>query len=135
MNVFAQFCNLRQIIEDETRVTFNTQSLLDLIFVSASHSIIGSGEISTPSCLDHDLIFCNIEFLRPSIAQKYITIRKLNYIDPMSLQLETSKYNWNSIYECETIDDKVDQFDNIVLSIFDRLAPKQKILLKKRKLP
>ncbi|KAF2882439.1 hypothetical protein ILUMI_23721 [Ignelater luminosus] len=57
---FTELFSLSQIINIQTRVTYSTQTLLDLIIVSKRDLVLESGVEGTYDISDHHLVFCKI---------------------------------------------------------------------------
>ena len=54
---FMQICGLKQLIEEPTRITATSESILDLIIVSDKDKIIQSGVLDI-GLSDHVIVYC-----------------------------------------------------------------------------
>ena len=66
--------NLRQLVTKPTRITTNTESLLDVILASPNSSVQDSGIINRPIS-DHLVVFVNLKVKPPKTTLQYINPR------------------------------------------------------------
>ena len=103
MNIF----NLNQVIDTPTRITQNTQTLIDLVLMTSSFNCTGKGVID-PFCSDHCPVFISTNFL--TIKQQSYS-RKIWCYDRANYDLYRQNLlgcNWN------LIDKSVDEIVTII---------------------
>ena len=108
LQTFIIESNLTQVIEDHTRVTNKSASLLDVIMTSSPSLIKSSGVLST--CIsDHLPVYAIVRMKVPKPQQSFKTIRSFKRYNPMEFRLDLSRqYNTlDLIHELEDINDKV----------------------------
>ena len=112
-----------QIINEPTRITNHSQTLIDPIFVNNGDIINNSGTINADTLTDHRLVFCEINIKISKPMQKvhiYREFKSLN-IDLFSDDLQSVP--WQNIFYINNIDDKVDFLTKKIISLFDLHAP------------
>ena len=112
---------LRQLIEEPTRITLHSSSLIDHITTSEYKNISESGVIKT-SLRDHFLIYCIRKFRGGVKRQhKYITSRQLKNFDKTAFLTDSlSEVNWEEIIANA---DAVRSWTTIFSLILDKHAP------------
>ena len=115
---------LRQLIEEPTRVTLHSSSLIDHIATSEYRNISESGVIKT-SLSDHFLIYCIRKFRGGVKRQhKYITSGQLKNFDKTAFLSDLSQVNWEEIIaNASNSDDAVRSWTTIFSPILDKHAP------------
>ena len=130
---------LTQIIEKPTRITANTQSLLDIILVSSPKNVKFWNVTDCPFDVDHEIIYMAYNFKKEKFVPKTIRKRDMKnfseneYLDKLNLA------PWGSIYAAENpgilednpedatpleiINKQVTILENIVRDVVDEVAP------------
>ena len=124
LQTFITESNLTQVIEDLTRVTDKSASLLDVIMTS-SRSIITSSGVLNDCISDHLPVYALVKMKAPKPHQSFKTIRSFKRYNPMKLRLDMSRQNntLELVHELEDVNDKVLTFDNLLKSTLDAHAP------------
>lgn len=114
--------NCTQLVEEPTRVTEHSESLLDLVITNVNVNCI-SVQVLPFSLSDHNAVSCtlNIKCDKPILYHK--TTRSFKNFHSDGFQLDASSFNWDRIYCLESLDAKVDHFTTGLLDLFDRHAP------------
>ena len=68
---FAVVNDMKQLINEPTRITEYSKTLIDLIFTKREHKIVQSGVIHT-TLSDHSLVYCVMKGGVPKIPPKKI---------------------------------------------------------------
>ena len=112
------------MIEEPTRITLHSSSLIDHISTSEYANILESGVIKT-SLSDHFLIYCIRKFRGGVKRQhKYIASRQLKNFDKTAFLSDLSEVNWEDmIANASDSDDAVRSWTNIFSLILDKHAP------------
>ena len=114
----------RQLIEEPTRITLHSSSLIDHIATSEYRNISESGVIKT-SLSDHFLIYCIRKF-RGGVKRQHkcITSRQLKNFDKTTFLSDLSEVNWEEIIaNASDSDDAVRGWTTIFSLILDKHAP------------
>ena len=75
-NVVEPFA-LTQVIEEPTRITEKTTTLIDLVLTGASENIKTTGVVDVPGISDHSLVYISYALKKPKYKPKMITRRDL----------------------------------------------------------
>ena len=119
---FAIENDLKQLIKTPTRVTQNSKTLIDLIYVSDSHRFIQSGVIfSTLS--DHSLTYCVMKCGVPKQPPRKFEYRSFKSYNKESFVRDLSEVPWSIIESINDIDDAVLLWDKLFSSVVNIHAP------------
>ncbi len=92
-------CNsLFQVINEPTRITEHSATLLDLIFTSSPGYFVKSGTLSPPGNCDHSLVYArmSISFAKPKCYTRHGTC--YSRIDYNKLSEALTGANWEEIF-------------------------------------
>lgn len=131
---FLDAYGLVQIIDQPTRITATTATLLDLIIVSGKNLINGSGVTVCPFS-DHDMPFCNISYMESRVEPVLKAFRNLKRINFDLFNTDLHTVPFQNIFRVTDIDMKLQVFNDYILSLFDKHAPLQIHNLKKPPAP
>ena len=93
-DILAAF-NLEQIINEPTRITDSSSSLLDLIITNYTDEIMKSGTVDFSDMgLDHDMVYCNIAIDNEKPEPLSRTFRPYTNIDKNIFDMEAQLINW-----------------------------------------
>ena len=126
--------NMAQIIDDATRVTHSTESLLDPIFVSSREEVSHSGT-SDIHYSDHKLVFCDLIVHVTKFRQKMVKIRDFKNFNLNNFLSDLLNISWHRFYYFTDIDEKVKFFTDNIINIFDYHAPLRTLRVSKPKAP
>nr|CAH7717665.1 unnamed protein product [Callosobruchus chinensis]CAH7730660.1 unnamed protein product [Callosobruchus chinensis] len=115
--------NFTQLINEPTRVTLHSSTLLDPIFTNTPNKVVNSGTINADFVSDHKLVFCDIILKVRKYEPKLITYRDIKNIDPIVFKYDILGIGFDQIFYLRTIDEKVVCFTNHLLQLFDIHAP------------
>lgn len=121
-NDFIDSLNVYQLVDEPTRLTEQTATLIDLMLTSNRDIIKDSGVIAC-DLSDHDLIFCSIFCFLPKSEPTFITYRNLGHIDTLSFQNDLITLPFYDIIRTNNIDTKVSIFNEHIIRLFDIHAP------------
>lgn len=127
-NIYSNYVNTilhefssRQIIQSSTRITEESETLIDVIIVNNDLEVLESDVLDI--CLsDHNIIACkiNINFVN---SNNINTFRSYKNFHKESFQNDLNVIDWNTMYRMESLDEKVEYFNNIIIDLFDKHAP------------
>lgn len=120
--------NLKQIITEPTRYS----ALLDIIIVSKQEENLEQGNKVVSHISDHELVYCKFKN-KNSRSEDKIKCRNFKNIDRdlLSEFLELAQFE-NIIY-LQNINQKVNHLNEILLNIFDVLAPMKEFQIRNKK--
>lgn len=127
--------SLTQIINEPTRVTLKSSSLIDFVILSNSLDIISSEVIDTNLITDHFLVNCC--FYLPAIVKTSTTkvFRNFSQFDLVRFESDLRVIPWNKLRDIKTIDDKVAFLNSNLITLFDKHAPFRTTRVKKKPTP
>ena len=127
--------DLTQIITESTRISNNSESLIDHIYTSVKEKIAQSGVLNF-GFSDHCVIYCTRKTVR-SLFNRHntIKIRSLKNYSPQKLNEELNSVDWTEFYNCVNVDEALNLFCRIFISTLDKLAPLKSVRVKQRTEP
>lgn len=112
-----------QLINEPTRITNTSQSIIDVIYINKPEFIINSGTTNADLISDHRLIFCNMNINTKRPKPKLVTYRDFkNFVYDEFLR-DLGKVHWDDILYLQSIEEKVQFLNNNILLLFDNHAP------------
>lgn len=133
-NVFENY-NFSQIINEPTRVTANSASLLDAIFVSDTSLICESGVIPADFISDHQMIYCTLNLKKDKVEPKIVRYRCFKHFNNNIFQQDLHSLPFDNIIYEPDIDRKVELLSEYILLLFDIHAPVREARVTKPKAP
>ena len=131
-------CNLfdmKQIINEPTRVTDACSSLIDVILVSDRDKIANSGVISM-GISDHMLIFCTRKVTKQQIGRHNTQkIRCTRNYTADEFRSRLSLLNWSSVTDSSDVENAWNNFKVLFLTVLESVAPIKEVRLKQRSEP
>ena len=113
----------------------NYHSLLDLTLVSCPKRVSFCGQLPAPGFSHHDLIYLTYKLRSPKASPKCIFFRDYNHIDLASLLEDAQATDWHAISQLTTVDEKVLEFNNHIITLFDKHAPIKQVRIKRKVAP
>jgi exonuclease III len=122
---FTEPFALSQVIEQPTRITNTSSTLIDLMLTSNPENVKVHGVVDTPGISDHCLIFCAYSLKKPKFKPRIVTKRDFRNFDEKSFLRDMEIAPWGNILAVDDndIDNKVTIFENIHREIIDKHAP------------
>nr|CAH7767839.1 unnamed protein product [Callosobruchus chinensis] len=127
--------NFAQLITEPTRVTNQSATLIDPIFVSEPVSVCSSGLINADMISDHHLVFCKLRVPKHKFKQKYITYRDFKNFDEEKFYADLLLIPWYDIIYLQHIDEKVAAFTDYIHLLFNKHAPTRTVRVSKPHCP
>jgi len=116
------FC-LQQLITDPTRVTPYSSTLIDFVLVSSDLGIAESGVRDVRNLADHRVVYC-VSDLDPGPSAPIVrSFRNYSSFNYQNFYSDLTDLPWNNILYLNSIDEKVELFNNLINTIFDKHAP------------
>ena len=119
---FCKSFNLSQLIKAPTRITEETESLIDVI-ISPSPKQIKHSDVVHCSISDHDLIYAILELKKPRSKPVYITTRSFKHYNAPSFAYDISQVPWNIVEIFDDVDDQLFVFNELFNDVLNEHAP------------
>ena len=122
VNEMCNIFHMKQLIKDPTRVTPNSQTLIDLIFVSNTMGNLDSG-IHSVGLSDHSLVYVILDIERTkhkSTVTKFRSFRKFN---EDKFREDLCNCNWDDITNNQNIERAWEDFRKTFNNICNKHAP------------
>ena len=102
----ADLYNLEQLIEEPTRITESTSTMIDLIFTNTTDNVACSG-VSHVGISDHSLIYAfrKLSAGRSNVGHKTVTYRNFKNFDSSSCRADVGSQNWDEIKSLKDLND------------------------------
>ena len=117
-NTFIDSHLMNQLINEPTRVTTTTRSLIDHVITNNTdfYSIPGCFD---PDLSDHCLLFTTRKCLKPKYTTSYFWGRSFRNFNENLFYLDSRSVNWLPLYCMTDIDTATGYFTNVSLRIID----------------
>ena len=125
---------LTQLVTAPTRITDSSRTIIDLIFCS-NRMITSSATVTPCSLSDHHIVSCNINIKPTRPPPHFLQTRPLHRCDTEALTQDLESAPWHVAELFDEIDDQVNFWENLYLSILDNYAPKKSIRVRAKSLP
>lgn len=120
--------NLYQIITTPTRITENTQTLIDVI-ITSNRNLISSSDVLLSSISDHSLPYAVLNLKSPKCKPSYVTVRSFKNYRQESFVNDLSLVPWHVVDIFDNVNDKLSVFNKFFMDILDVHAPVKRIKL------
>jgi hypothetical protein len=135
--------NTIQLINEPTRVTATSATLLDHIIVDKSAEIKRNGVVDAPSIsdhrgkaiTDHKLIYCEFILKKEKMEPKIIRYRDFSRFNVQEAVKELSEMDWKGIMEIKGVDNIENAITSKILKVYDTHAPITNKKVTKRNAP
>ena len=122
-------CGLKQMITEPTRVTNNSNSLIDLLFVSHPDTFTKAGCLDVLDS-DHLMnygVYCTE---RSQQTPRVKSVRTFKQCNTGKLIEDMEEAPWSVMDTLESIDDMWDYWKSLFLSVLDQHAPRRKVRMR-----
>ena len=128
-NAFINPLQLTQLVNKPTRITDKSETLIDLILVTAPHNVKVSNVVDIPGISDHCLIYMAYAISRKKYKPQFITRRDFRNFSEEDFCNDMEKAPWGNIYAPheDEIDQQVSILENIYTDIIERHAPMRRV--------
>lgn len=116
---------MSQLITEPTRITNNSRSLIDLVFVNNEPSIVDSGVVPL-SLSDHSLVYCVVKSGIPKTPPRAIEYRSYKSFDAKAFIHDLNNVPWHFVQSENAINDAVQTWNLLFSEIADVHAPIKK---------
>ena len=115
--------NLTQIIDQPTRVTETSSTLLDLILVKHPEKVKSHGAVAIPGVSDHHLIFMAYDIKKPQFKPIKVTTRNFKNFNLEGFLAAAEIANFENVFNVVDVNDKVTILENTIHDLLDIYAP------------
>lgn len=112
---------LTQMVNEPTRVSNTTSTLIDLI--CCNPDMVNEVGVIDPSVSDHFLVYVDLDFSDIQQPNSIFKYRVLSRINLNQFQTDLENAPWHLLYQIEDIDHKVLFLTETIMNIFDKHAP------------
>ena len=134
INVLSGY-NLEQIVNQPTRVTHNSATLIDHIVTSNTELVSDLSVLSVDDVSDHCLISCSLNFLTKPKAPVFKTFRDFSHFDYDNFRDYLRAIPWKNIYDLTTADEMVSFLRDNIITVLDLCAPNKTVRISKPPAP
>jgi len=131
LNELFETFNLHQLINEPTRVTLTSETLLDILVTSDSRIISDVNVVNMHDVSDHYLTTCNLLVNKPVSIPRFHTFRDFKYFNYHWFVEHVSVIDWDLIYEFTDINLMVDFLVKNIKGLFDLHAPVRTVRITK----
>ena len=128
-NDFLQFSRLLskysliQHVNQPTRVTANSSTLIDLMISTNKDSITSIGIMNMDNISDHYLIHCKLKFCNPKPKAFFKTYRDYSSFVYTDFLKDLNLIQWDYLFSLNDVNTMVNFFNYNVLELFNKHAP------------
>ena len=119
--LFSQM-GFKQLIKTSTRITQQSNTLIDLLFTNQPSKISTKCVVST-SLSDHDMIACTRKLNSQKFPPKTITSRNFSRYNIADVINDVSNIDWQPLYQSSDVSKALDYFTSSLKNVFDLHAP------------
>ena len=103
---FAVVNDMKQLINQPTRITEYSKTVIDLIFTNREHKIVQSGIIHT-TLSDNSLVFCAMKGGVPKLPPRKFEYRSFKNYNKTEFINDLNQVPWSVVDGVENVDDAV----------------------------
>ena len=126
---------LLQILNEPTRITDSTSTLIDPIFVNNPDLVDSVGTILTDDISDHNLVHVTLNLKSFKPRHKIVKYRCYNNFNYQAFLTDLQGLDWNAILRTQNIDSKIGMFNEMLLGLFNNHAPVKEVRITKPRAP
>ena len=128
---FLSSNNLFQLINEPTRITATSSTILDLVVTDSPGYCTSHFTLSPPDNCDHSAIVVklNLSFFRPRAYKR--TVWNFNSVDENLLTHSLLSFNWDALFvDVSDMDSLYDNWLSVFLSIVKSFIPSREITIR-----
>jgi hypothetical protein len=126
---FCSLFNLKQLIDQPTRTTELSTTLIDVVLVT-NKSMVKSVGVTPVGISDHDLVHITLNFKKSRPKPIYISYRSFKHYDANEFARDISEVPWSVIDGFSDTEDKLEAFHLRFDPILDKHAPIKRVKLR-----
>lgn len=125
---------LKQLINEPTRLTDNSATMIDLILSNDHIGTISSGTIPD-RIADHQLVFSKFKINTSKGSQVFKIIRDYKEINIVNFENQLESIPWRGIYDINDVDKKVEFITDNIRAVLNIHAPERLVRISKKNAP
>lgn len=134
MNV-TSISNIKQLIREPTRITEDSETVIDHVYVSDENKVIDSG-VDHIGISDHSLVHVTIGNVKiNNNGHKYHISRNYKHFNYDDFTHELDNVDWSPVYSCNDVNIAVNKFQDMFSKVCNTHAPLKKKRVRKTKSP
>lgn len=126
---------LAQILDEPTRITDTSSTLIDPIFINKTELIDQSGTISCEGISDHNLVYIHLNLQTNKPPPRKIKFRCFKNFNYDNFYSDLVILPWPGLFREYNIDNKIALFNKLLTDLFDKHAPLRSARVTKPKAP
>lgn len=115
--------NMQQIVQHPTRVTHQTESLIDVICISENIAVNCSNNIDLEGNTDHLLTYVTFKVKPNTAPEQLLFYRDYKNFDTEQFHVDASQINWLQIDNIADLNSRVDYLNIAIINLFNKNAP------------
>ncbi len=120
---FERVFGVKHLITEPTRVCDNSESAIDLIFVT-DHENVCQSYVLSGGISDHLITYCTRKVNRPPVNKhNTLQMRCCKHYNKDQFIQNLDDINWSDVFSCDNIDNAWNKFKSALLSVLDKVAP------------
>nr|CAH7723182.1 unnamed protein product [Callosobruchus chinensis] len=127
--------SLTQLVNFPTRITSTSATLIDLIVCCKNAKISKTDVNPNVHIADHFWIDCHLDLYTEENETNFIYFRDLKNINLDYFNLDLNSIPFHKIYYVPGINNKLELFNSYILQLFEKHAPIQQRVVKKKRKP
>ena len=131
---FCKGVNLTQLINEPTRVTETSSTLLDVIITSNTNLVECSGVLPC-HISDHYLVHATLKLKVSQLPPRFVKMRSFRHYDGQQFVADLDRIPWDEVALVDDASEMLDQFNNKFIEVLDTHAPVKTIRIKHRCCP
>jgi hypothetical protein len=125
--------NLTQIVDQPTRITETSSTLIDLMLVKNPDKVICHGNCAVPGVSDHNLIFMAYNIKRPKFEPVKVTTRSFKDFNMEDFLAAAEVAPFENVFTVSNVNDKVAILERTINDLLDTFAPYKTFTITKEK--
>lgn len=135
LSTFFETFGFTQVINEPTRITQYSATLIDPIFVSDINLVTETGTVNADLVSDHKLVFCKLKISHINYKQKMVVFRDFKNFNSDLFYSDLLNVAWDEILYLQNIDDKIEFLTHNIVNLFSTHAPIKTVRVSKPHAP
>ena len=123
LDSFIDPFSLSQLIENPTRITDKTKTLIDLVLVNKPNNVLFSGCCDAPGISDHHFTYLAYSLKKEKFKPYKVTKRDFKNVNWDKFNDDAELMPWENVLVVSNVNSKVTVLENLIQSILDKHAP------------
>ncbi|KAG6454220.1 hypothetical protein O3G_MSEX008573 [Manduca sexta] len=132
---FCKQHNLEQLIKEPTRITDDSETILDVVMTDSIARCRHVHVIHNRCLSDHAMVLVDFDIKKPKLTKRVRSQRNLNDLDLELFRADLQLIPWESINTLDHVDEMLESFNIYLLTLFDVHAPIKNIVYKSKPKP